>query len=148
MSRKPEKTAIFSSSPWCKFLVSCIVISWERKCKQMRWLVEHEICPCYGEVLLIFLCFWLRFCLPSHVFCLKMCLLLFFVILYWSTLVVENISLERIESHKILGLTIQNNLKWDLHISDQSIKKTTHLTGSQAQWSFTVPFATSIICTY
>ena len=26
MSRKPEKTAIFSSSPWCKFLVSCIVI--------------------------------------------------------------------------------------------------------------------------
>jgi hypothetical protein len=22
------------------------MISWERKCKQMRWLVEHEICPC------------------------------------------------------------------------------------------------------
>jgi hypothetical protein len=34
------------------------------------------------------------------------------------TLVVENISLERIESHKVLGLTIQNNLKWDLHISE------------------------------
>jgi hypothetical protein len=47
MSRKPEKTAIYSSSPWCKFLVSCILISWERKCKQMRWLVEHEICLVY-----------------------------------------------------------------------------------------------------
>jgi hypothetical protein len=47
MSRKPEKTAIFSSSSWCKFLVSCIMISWERKCKQMRWLVEHKICPCF-----------------------------------------------------------------------------------------------------
>jgi hypothetical protein len=46
MSRKPEKTATFSSSPWCKFRVSCIMISWEQKCKKMRWLVEHEICPC------------------------------------------------------------------------------------------------------
>ena len=68
------------------------------------------------------------------------------------TLVVENISFERIESHKVLGLTIQNNLKWDLHISEiysnQSIKKTAHLTSSQAQWSFTVSFATSIFCTY
>ena len=34
------------------------------------------------------------------------------------TLVVENISLERIESHKVLDLTIQNNLKWDLHTSE------------------------------
>ena len=34
------------------------------------------------------------------------------------TLVVESISLERIESRKVLGLTIQNNLKWDLHISE------------------------------
>ena len=34
------------------------------------------------------------------------------------TLVVENISLERIESHKVLGFTIQNNLKWDLHIRE------------------------------
>ncbi len=34
------------------------------------------------------------------------------------TLVVENISLERIKSHKVLGLTIQNNLKWDVHINE------------------------------
>ncbi len=39
------------------------------------------------------------------------------------TLVVENISLERIESHKVLGLTIQNNLKWDLHISEIIVTK-------------------------
>ncbi|CAB3994989.1 Hypothetical predicted protein [Paramuricea clavata] len=31
-------------------------------------------------------------------------------------LVVENSGLESIESHKVLGLTIQNNLKWDLDI--------------------------------
>ena len=52
MSRKPEKTAIFSSSPWCKFRVSCIMIGWERKCKQMRWLVEHQICPCWLEAVM------------------------------------------------------------------------------------------------
>ena len=34
------------------------------------------------------------------------------------TLVMENISLERTESHKVLGLMIQNNLKWDLHINE------------------------------
>ncbi len=38
--------------------------------------------------------------------------------LHAPTLVVENISLERIESHKVLGLTIQNNLKWDVHINE------------------------------
>ena len=30
----------------------------------------------------------------------------------------ENISLERNESHKVLGLTLQNNLKWDVHINE------------------------------
>ena len=43
------------------------------------------------------------------------------------TLVVENISLERIESHKVLGLTIQNNLKWDLHISEMVTKASKRL---------------------
>ena len=35
-----------------------------------------------------------------------------------TSLVVDNISLERVESYKLLGLTMQNNLKWDLHVSE------------------------------
>ena len=35
-----------------------------------------------------------------------------------TSLLVDNISLERVESYKVLGLTIQNNLKWDSHISE------------------------------
>ena len=30
----------------------------------------------------------------------------------------DNSSLERVESYKLLGLTMQNNLKWDLHVSE------------------------------
>ena len=30
------------------------MISWERKCKQMRWLVEHKICPCYSPSFVLF----------------------------------------------------------------------------------------------
>ena len=35
-----------------------------------------------------------------------------------TSLVVDNISLERVESYKLLGLTMQNNLKWDLHVGE------------------------------
>ena len=35
-----------------------------------------------------------------------------------TSLVVDNISLERVETYKVLGLTIQNNLKWDSHVSE------------------------------
>ena len=35
-----------------------------------------------------------------------------------SFLTAEGINLERIESYKLLGLTIQNNMKWDLHIEE------------------------------
>ena len=35
-----------------------------------------------------------------------------------SFLTAEGINLERTESYKLLGLTIQNNMKWDLHIEE------------------------------
>ena len=35
-----------------------------------------------------------------------------------TSLVVDNISLERVESYKLLGLTMQNNLKWDVHVNE------------------------------
>jgi hypothetical protein len=39
MSQKPEKTAIFSILPWCKFHVSCIMISRERNVNKCAdWL--------------------------------------------------------------------------------------------------------------
>ena len=40
-------------------------------------------------------------------------------------------SLERVESYKLLGLTMQNNLKWDLHVSEIVTKasKRVHILG-------------------
>lgn len=35
-----------------------------------------------------------------------------------SLLTAEGINLERNESYKLLGLAIQNNMKWDLHIEE------------------------------
>ena len=37
------------------------------------------------------------------------------------------ISLERVESYKVLGLTMQNNLKWDSHVSEIVTKEITYL---------------------
>ena len=35
-----------------------------------------------------------------------------------SALAIERKALESVDAHKVLGVTIQSNLKWDLHIND------------------------------
>ena len=63
-----------------------------------------------------------------------------------TSLVVDNISLERVESYKLLGITMQNNLKWDLHVSE-IVTKASYFTSSQTEWSFIPSPVTSIFHT-
>ena len=68
-----------------------------------------------------------------------------------TSLAVDNISLERVESYKVLGLTIQNSLKWDSRVSEIVTKasKRVHIifTSSQTKWSFIHSPVTSIFHT-
>ena len=44
-----------------------------------------------------------------------------------SALAIDTTALESVDAHKVLGVTIQSNLKWDLHISDVVAKASKRL---------------------
>ena len=44
-----------------------------------------------------------------------------------SSLAIDTKALEPVDSHKVLGVTIQGNLKWDLHINDVVAKASKRL---------------------
>ena len=44
-----------------------------------------------------------------------------------SVLAIDTTALESVDAHKVLGVTIQSNLKWDLHISDVVAKASKRL---------------------
>ena len=44
-----------------------------------------------------------------------------------SALAIDRKALESVDAHKVLGVTIQSNLKWDLHISDVVAKASKRL---------------------
>ena len=53
-----------------------------------------------------------------------------------SALAIDTKALESVDAHKVLGVTIQSNLKWDLHINEVVAKASKRL-HPQMRWSTT-----------
>ena len=43
------------------------------------------------------------------------------------TIAIDRVDLERVQSHKVLGLTLQNNLKWNTHVYEMIVKSSRRL---------------------